>query len=130
MANLVAEYGTDIETHIKALSVTIQADTPTGAPVALHALLEQLGLEHHEHPQTSRSTSGTPCPDHLGADEQKRLATRAIPALPVTGYTVNCDPDVFDEAVYQQAEREVLTSRPKPSPQRPTPTPAPPHRVR
>ncbi|MFD8351485.1 hypothetical protein ACFV1X_21410 [Streptomyces coelicoflavus] len=71
MANLVAEYGTDIEIHIKALSVTIQADTPTGAPAALHALLEQLGLEHHEHPQTSRSTSGTPCPDHLGADEQK-----------------------------------------------------------
>lgn len=42
-------------------------------------------------------------PDHLGTDEQKRLANRAIPALLLAGYTVNCDPEVFDEALYQQS---------------------------
>ncbi|WP_239567210.1 hypothetical protein [Streptomyces sp. G44] len=45
--------------------------------------------------------------------EQKRLATRAIPALLVAGYKVNIDPDLFDEAAYQQAAREVRARQPR-----------------
>ncbi|MET9664953.1 hypothetical protein ABZY19_06225 [Streptomyces sp. NPDC006475] len=63
MANLADEYGTDVEIYIKALTTTIHADTPTGAPAQLHDLLEQLGLERHEYPTGGRSTSGTPCPN-------------------------------------------------------------------
>ncbi|MGQ4376479.1 hypothetical protein ACN6K9_006842 [Streptomyces sp. SAS_267] len=65
-------------------------------------------------------------PDHLGTDEQKRLANRAIPALLVAGYKVNSDPEVFDEGIYQQAEHEVFANKPKTAPQRLTPAPVPP----
>ncbi|MFE2587738.1 hypothetical protein ACFXDD_02055 [Streptomyces anthocyanicus] len=50
MANLADEYGTDVEISITALTTTIHAETPTGAPAGLHSLLEQLGLERHEYP--------------------------------------------------------------------------------
>ncbi|WP_447035858.1 hypothetical protein [Streptomyces sp. DSM 118878] len=39
----------------------------------------------------------------MAAHEQKCLANHAIPALLLAGYTVNCDPEVFDEAIYQQS---------------------------
>lgn len=133
MANLADEYGTDVEIYIKALTTTIHADTPTGAPAGLHDLLEQLGLERHEYPRGEPLYIWHTVPDHLGADEQKRLANRAIPALLLAGYTVNCDPDVFDEATYQQAAHEVLTTKPKTAPQHlppvPVPSPAPPRRT-
>ncbi|WP_338484020.1 hypothetical protein VM636_07220 [Streptomyces sp. SCSIO 75703] len=103
MANLADEYGTDVEIYIKALTTTIRTDTPTGAPAGLHDLLEQLGLERHEYPTGEPLYLWHTVPDHLGAEEQKRLANRAIPALLLAGYTVNCDPEVFDEALYQQA---------------------------
>ncbi|CAL9368560.1 hypothetical protein ACFUTY_34025 [Streptomyces sp. NPDC057362] len=126
MANLADEYGTDVEIYIKALTTTIHADTPTGAPAGLHHLLEQLGLERHEYPTGEPLYLWHTVPDHLGADEQKRLANRVIPALLFAGYTVNCDPDVFDEAIYQQAAHEVLTNRPKVAPQHLPPVPAQP----
>ncbi|MFF3412554.1 hypothetical protein ACFYW8_41755 [Streptomyces sp. NPDC002742] len=126
MANLADEYGTDVEIYVKALTTTIHADTPTGADGKLHDLLEQLGLERHEYP------AGTPLhiwhtvPEHLGTDEQRRLANHAIPAPLVAGYKVNCDPEVFDEGIYQQAEHEVLANKPKTAPQHLTPAPVPP----
>ncbi|WP_030870479.1 hypothetical protein [Streptomyces sp. NRRL S-37] len=126
MANLADEYGTDVEIYIKALTTTIHADTSTGAPAGLHDLLEQLGLERHEYPTDAPLYIWHTVPDHLSADEQKRLANRAIPALLLAGYTVNCDPEVFDEALYQQAAHEVLTNKPKAAPQHLTPVPAPP----
>jgi hypothetical protein len=46
-------------------------------------------------------------PEHLGADEQKRLVTRAIPALLLAGYEVSCASDVFDEAAYRQAMHDI-----------------------
>jgi hypothetical protein len=126
MANLADEYGTDVELYIKALTTTIHADTPTGAPAELHGLLEQLGLERHEHPTGEPLYAWHTVPEHLGADEQKHLVNRAIPVLLLAGYTVNCDPDVFDEAVYQQAEHEILANKAKTALQHPTPPSMPP----
>ncbi|MFA3879386.1 hypothetical protein ACFYO6_38450 [Streptomyces anthocyanicus] len=126
MANLADEYGTDVEIYMKALTTTIHADTPT----ELHDLLEQLGLERHTYPEPLCIWHTVP--EHIEAHEHKRLATRVIPAL-LAGYTVNCDPDFFDEAVYQQAEHEALTSRPAAAPRRltsaPVAPPASPRRV-
>ncbi|WP_245726834.1 hypothetical protein [Streptomyces longwoodensis] len=79
MANLADEYGTDVEIYIKALTTTIHADTPTGAPAKLHDLLEMLGLERHAYPTDAPLYIWHTVPEHLDADEQKRLATRAIP---------------------------------------------------
>jgi hypothetical protein len=121
MANLADEYDTDVEIYIKALTTTIHADTPTDAPAELHGLLEQLGLERHEYPADTPIYIWHTVPEHLGADEQKRLATRAIPALLLAGYEVNCTPEVFDEAAYQQAVREIRARKPRPAAQHPAP---------
>ncbi|MEV7064298.1 hypothetical protein AB0N97_16015 [Streptomyces collinus] len=130
MANLADEYGTDVEIYIKALTTTIHADTPTGAPAKLHDLLEQLGLERHEFPTGALLYIWHTVPEHLGTDEQKRLATSTIPALLLAGYEVNCTPDVFDEAAYRQAVHHARTRatctaarhpEPASSPSRPAP---------
>ncbi|MFI5751078.1 hypothetical protein ACIBBE_35410 [Streptomyces sp. NPDC051644] len=119
MANLADEYGTDVEIYIKALTTTIHADTPTGAPARLHDLLEQHGLERHEYPTGGPFYIWNTVPEHLGADEQKHLATRAIPALILAGYEVNCTPDVFDEAAYRQAVRDIRARAARPAAQHP-----------
>ncbi|MDX3832837.1 hypothetical protein [Streptomyces europaeiscabiei] len=126
MANLADEYGTDVEIYIKALTTTIHADTPTGAPAKLHDLLEQLGLERHEYPAGGPLYIWHTVPEHLDADEQKRLATRAIPALLLAGYEVICTPDVF-EAAYRQAVHEARTRAAHPSTQHPPPASSPSH---
>ncbi|MET9664954.1 hypothetical protein ABZY19_06230 [Streptomyces sp. NPDC006475] len=64
-------------------------------------------------------------PEHLNADEQKRLVTRATPALLVAGYEVNCTPDVFDEATYRQAVHDIRTSAARPAGQHPAPARSP-----
>ncbi|MEV7412962.1 hypothetical protein AB0O04_34600 [Streptomyces althioticus] len=46
-------------------------------------------------------------PAHLDSAEQQRLATRAIPTLLLAGYKVNCTPEVFDQAAYQQALHDI-----------------------
>ncbi|WP_327370589.1 hypothetical protein [Streptomyces sp. NBC_01217] len=128
MANLADEYGTDVEICIKALTTTIHADTSTGAPAQLHDLLEQLGLERHEYPTGGPLYIWHTVPEHLGADEQKRLASRAIPALLVAGYEVNCTPDVFDEATYRQAVHDIRTRAARPAAQQPAPPASSPSR--
>ncbi|MCC2275578.1 hypothetical protein ACMATS_24635 [Streptoverticillium reticulum] len=120
MSNRADEYGTDVEIYVKALTTTIHADTPTDAPEQLLDLLDQLGLE--------RRTAGPiyvwhVVPEHLDADEQRRLASHAIPALLVAGYTVNCTPEVFDEAAYQQAVHEIRSGHSRPGAE-PTAAPA------
>ncbi|WP_033306547.1 hypothetical protein RFN58_34285 [Streptomyces iakyrus] len=125
MANLADEYGTDVEIYIKALTTTIHADTPSGAPAKIHDLLEQLGLERHEYPMGAPLSIWHTVPEHLGADKQKRLATRAIPALLLAGYEVNCTPDVFDEATYRQSVHEARTRAARLAVQSPAPTPCP-----
>ncbi|WP_234325530.1 hypothetical protein [Streptomyces sp. NRRL S-146] len=85
MANLADEYGTDVEIYIKALTSTIHADTPTGAPAKLHDLVEQHGFERHKYPTDAPLYIWHTVPEHLDAGEQKRLATRAIPVLLLAG---------------------------------------------
>ncbi|WP_328939235.1 hypothetical protein OG288_37095 [Streptomyces tauricus] len=125
MANLADEYGTDVEIYIKPLTTTIHADTPSGAPAELHNLLEQLGLERYEYPTGAPLYIWHTVPEHLDADEQKRLATRAIPALLRAEYEVNCSPDVFDEAAFQQAVHEARTRPDRLASQKPAPVPRP-----
>ncbi|MER6031676.1 hypothetical protein [Streptomyces sp. NPDC001851] len=38
------------------------------------------------------------------------MATRAIPTLLLAGYKVNCIPEVFDEAAYQQAVNDIRSA--------------------
>jgi hypothetical protein len=64
-------------------------------------------------------------PEHLGTDEQKRLAIRAIPALLLAGYDVNCTPDVFEEATYRQAVHDIRTRAARPAAQHPAPVGSP-----
>ncbi|MFH8706539.1 hypothetical protein [Streptomyces rubrogriseus] len=128
MANLADEYGTDVEIYIKALTTTIHADTPTGAPAQLHDLLEHLGLERHAYPADAPLYIWHTVPEHLDAGEQKRLATRAIPVLLLAGYEVNCTPEVFDESAYRQAMQDLRTraGRPAVRQQAPIGSPSPP----
>ncbi|MEV4997430.1 hypothetical protein [Streptomyces niveus] len=133
MANLADESGTDVEIYVKALTTTIHADTPTSAPGQLLDLLDQLGLKRREICTAGPVYTWHVVPEDLAPGEQKRLVNRAIPALLLAGYDVNCTPDVFDEAAYQQAVREIRAGRPSPpaypSPAAPSP-PAPPRRAR
>ncbi|MER7684459.1 hypothetical protein [Streptomyces sp. NPDC097610] len=115
MANLADEYGTDVEIYIKALTTTIHADTPTGALSQLHELLERLGLERHTYPPDAPLYIWHTVPEYLDAGEQKRLATRAIPALLLAGYEINCTPDVFDEAADRQAVQDLRTRAGRPA---------------
>ncbi|MFC5253044.1 hypothetical protein [Streptomyces nigrescens] len=121
MGNRADECGTDVEIYRKPLTNTIHADTPSGAPEQLLDLLDQLGLERREVHTAGPVYIWHEVPEHLDAGEQKRLANRAIPALLVAGYKVNCTPDVFDEAAYQQAVHEIRSRRARPSATRPAP---------
>ncbi|MCC9705974.1 hypothetical protein E4N62_12345 [Streptomyces sp. MNU76] len=66
-------------------------------------------------------------PEHLGTDEQKRLATRAIPALLLAGYDVNCTPDVFDDTAYRPAVHDARAREARPATQHPAPANSPSH---
>ncbi|MFF9016575.1 hypothetical protein ACF09C_26845 [Streptomyces sp. NPDC014870] len=124
MGNLADEYGTVVEFYVKPLTTTIHADTPTGAPAALHDLLDQLGLQRHEYPVGAPLYIWHTVPEHLDIDEQKHLATRAIPVLRLAGYKVDCTPEVFDEATFRQAAHEALARTAHPSVQNPAPAPS------
>ncbi|ALO96687.1 hypothetical protein SHL15_5623 [Streptomyces hygroscopicus subsp. limoneus] len=108
MGNRADDEGTDVEIYRKPLTDTIHADTPTGAPEQLLALLDALGLE--------RKTAGPiyvwhEVPDHLDEDEKKKVATRAIPSLLLAGYVVNIPDDLFAPAAYQEAVADIRNHR-------------------
>ncbi|NGO48189.1 hypothetical protein [Streptomyces ureilyticus] len=124
MGNRADEYGTDVEIYRKALSTTIHADTPTDASEQLLDLLDQLGLERKEVRTAGPVYIWHEAPAHLDADEQRRLATRAIPALLIAGYQVNCTPEVFDKAAYQQAMHDIRARRTRHRAHTPVPAPA------
>jgi hypothetical protein len=125
LGNRADDYGTDVEFYVKALTSTIYAATPTGASEKLLALLDHLGLERQEVRTAGPVYVWHTTPDHLSEAEQKRLANRAIPALLVAGYKVNIDPDLFDEAAYQQAVHEIRARQPRPAAHSPASPAAP-----
>ncbi|MGW7423629.1 hypothetical protein ACWGJB_26935 [Streptomyces sp. NPDC054813] len=134
MGNRADEYGTDVEIYRKALTTTIHADTATCAPEKLLDLLDRLGLERQEVRTAGPVYIWHEVPEHLDTDEQKRLASRAIPTLLMAGYKVNCTHEVFDRNAYEQAVHEIRSGRPRHATQHPTPAaaperPAPPRRT-
>ncbi|MCP3821389.1 hypothetical protein NLX86_25825 [Streptomyces sp. A3M-1-3] len=125
MGNRADEYGTDVEIYRKALTTTIHADTPTGAPEQLLDLLDRLGLDRQEIRTAGPVYMWHVVPEHLDAHDQKRLASRAIPTLLMAGYKVNCTPEVFDRGAYEQAAHEIRSGKPRPATQNPAPAAAP-----
>ncbi|AQU64898.1 hypothetical protein [Streptomyces niveus] len=112
MANLADEYGTDVEIYRKALSDTVHADTPTGAPETLLALLDQLGLERHTVETGGPAYIWHEVPGRLDEDAKKQLATRAVPALLMAGYIVNIPDDLFDPDAFAEAARDIRPPAP------------------
>ncbi|MFB7270790.1 hypothetical protein [Streptomyces sp. NPDC056244] len=114
MGSRADDEGSDVEIYREALSGTIRADTPTGAPETLLALLDHLGLE-----RTTVTTGGPvrrwhEVPARLGEDEKKRLATRVVPTLLMAGYVVNIADGLFDPDAYRQAAHEMRAARAAP----------------
>jgi hypothetical protein len=107
MGNRADEYGTDVEIYRRWLNPTIYVETPTGAPAKLLGQLDQLGFERHQFPTPEPVYIWHEVPAHLDSAEQQGLATRAIPTLVLAGYKVNCTPEVFDQAAYQQALHDI-----------------------
>lgn len=127
MGNRADDEGTDVEIYRKALTDTIHADTPTGAPEKLLALLDQLGLVRQTVTTTGPVHVWHEVPAHLDDEAKKRLATRAIPTLLMAGYVVNIPTDLFDPDAYREAAHEVRAARTAtdtPGPATPAPTPA------
>ncbi|WP_339151398.1 hypothetical protein WID27_01290 [Streptomyces sp. F41] len=125
MTNLADECGTDAEIYKGPFPPTVHVDTRTGAPAALHDLLDQLGLQRHTVQQGDQTLIFHTGPLQLDFDEQKRVATRAIPSLLLAGYKINCTPTVFDEPTYQQAVHNIRSRTATPAAQPPAPTGAP-----
>ncbi|MFF6783788.1 hypothetical protein [Streptomyces sp. NPDC012510] len=122
MGNRADEEGTDVEIYRKPLTDTVHADTPTGAPEQLLALLDQLGFERNT-VQPAGDAGPTyvwhEVPAHLGEDEKKRLASRAVPTLLMAGYVVHIPDYLFDESAYRGAVAQIRAQRAAPT------TPAP-----
>ncbi|WP_241672292.1 hypothetical protein [Streptomyces sp. IB2014 016-6] len=126
MANLADEYGTDVEIYVKALTTTIHADTPTGAPAALLDLLDQLGLERHTVETGGPAYIWHEVPGHLDEEAKKQLATRAVPALLMAGYIVNIPDDLFDPDAFAEAARSIRPPAPASPKTAPPVPPSPP----
>ena len=96
--------GTDVTIYLKPLTDTVHADTPTGAPEQLLALLDQLGFERRTLPTSEPVSVWHEAPAHLDEESpRKQLATHAVPWLPKAGYVVRIDDDVWDAAAYTDA---------------------------
>ncbi|MDX3750085.1 MULTISPECIES: hypothetical protein [Streptomyces] len=118
MGNRADDEGTDVEIYRKPLTDTVHADTPTGAPEQLLALLDRIGFERKT---VSPAGIAGPtyvwheAPGHLSEDEKKRLATRAVPPLLTAGYVVHIPDYLFDQAAYRSAAEELRTQRAAPA---------------
>ncbi|MFJ8676337.1 hypothetical protein [Streptomyces sp. NPDC093589] len=115
MGNRADAEGADVVIYRKPLTETIHADTPTGAPEQLLALLDRLGLERKTVTTAGPVYVWHEVPDHLDPDEQTQLATRPIPALLMAGYVVHIPDDLFDPDAYREAVHDVRTARPAPT---------------
>lgn len=63
MANLADECGTDVEIYVKALTTTIHADTPTGAPHDSTTRSTNSAWSARKSAPPAPSTSGMWCPN-------------------------------------------------------------------
>ncbi|MET9185142.1 hypothetical protein ABZX63_07760 [Streptomyces tendae] len=103
MGNRADDDGTDVTLYRKALSDTVHADTPTGAPEPLLALLDQLGFERRTLTTAGPTYVWHEAPAHLDEDAKNRLASHAVPWLHKAGYLVHISDDVWDAAAYTDA---------------------------
>ncbi|MFD9484643.1 hypothetical protein ACFWBX_11680 [Streptomyces sp. NPDC059991] len=111
MGNRADDFGSDVEIYRKPLTDTIYAETPTGAPEQLLALLDALGLERKTTVTAGPVYIWHEVPGHLSEEEQKKAATRAIPSLLLAGYVVNIPDDLFDPTAYQEAVADIRNHR-------------------
>ncbi|MEU3188414.1 hypothetical protein ABZ707_30105 [Streptomyces sp. NPDC006923] len=118
--SLADETGTDVEIYRRHGDDGVYADSHTGAPEQLLALLDRLGLERHTMPH---AYVWHRTPERLSDPEKIRMASRAAAVLAATGYRANIDPGVFDRPAYDTAVAE-LTARRRAV--RTSPEPAPP----
>ncbi|MFI1013114.1 hypothetical protein [Streptomyces sp. NPDC020965] len=123
MGNRADESGSDVEIYRKALSTTIHADTATGAPEQLLALLDKLGLQRQTPATAGPAYVWHEAPADLAEAEQKRVATRAVPTLLMAGYVVNITDDIFDPAAYREAVAEYRSRGVAPAGTAPAPSP-------
>lgn len=65
MGNRADDYGTDVEIYVKALTTTIHAATPTGAPPSSTTCWSSSVWNATSTPSAPLCTSGTPCPTTL-----------------------------------------------------------------
>ncbi|MFD4257621.1 hypothetical protein ACFWR9_08310 [Streptomyces sp. NPDC058534] len=107
MGNRADDEGTDVTIYRKPLTETVHADTPTGAPEPLLALLDNLGFERRTLPTLGPIYVWHEAPAHLDQDAKKQLATHAVPWLHKAGYVVNISDDVWDAAAYTDAATAV-----------------------
>ncbi|WP_405729321.1 hypothetical protein OG885_10095 [Streptomyces sp. NBC_00028] len=103
MENRADNAGTDVTFYRNPLTDTVHADTPTGAPEQLLALLDSLGFERRALPAAEPVCVWHEAPAHLDEDAKKQLATSAVPWLHKAGYVVHNGDDVWDAATYTDA---------------------------
>ncbi|HEY9327328.1 MAG TPA: hypothetical protein VIS09_03640 [Streptomyces sp.] len=103
MGNRADDEGTDVTIYRKALTDTVHADTPTGAPEQLLALLDRLGFERQTLATAGPVYIWHEAPGHLDEAAKKQLATHAVPWLHKAGYMVHITDDVWDSAAYIDA---------------------------
>lgn len=114
MGNRANDEGTDIAIYRRPQTDTVHADTPTGAPEQLLALIDHLGFERNiVRPIGDEGPAYIwhEAPGHLSKDETKRLATRAVPSLLTAGYTVHLPGYLFDQDVYHRAVEDLRAQR-------------------
>ncbi|MGW6742850.1 hypothetical protein ACWGDX_19360 [Streptomyces sp. NPDC055025] len=115
--NLADENATDVEIYRLYGDDSVYADSRTGAPEQLLALLDRLGLERHTIPH---AYVWHRIPERLSEPEKKQLASRAAAVLAAAGYRGTIDPGVFDRAAYDVAVAELASqrgaARPSPAP--------------
>ncbi|MGW4249932.1 hypothetical protein [Streptomyces californicus] len=111
MGNRADDEGTDVTIYRKALTDTIHADTPTGAPEQLLTLLDRLGFERQTLATAGPVYVWHEAPGNLDEAAKKQLATQAVPWLHKAGYMVHITDDVWDAAAYTAAATAVRDRR-------------------
>jgi hypothetical protein len=119
MGNRADDEGTDVEIYRKPFTDTVHADTPTGAPEEILALLDRHGFERRTAVTAGPVYIWHEAPAHLTEDEKKQLATRAVPALITAGYEVFLPDYLFDPVVFRQAVHDIRTPNVRSQPSKP-----------